>query len=58
MVSINYIGDVAQIYADKEMVADEYYCGEPFMIPAALLYRKDCYLVYSELKDDCYLEKA
>ncbi len=56
-VTIRYRGDAAQIYADEELTADEYYCGEPWRIPAALLYGKDCYLVYSELKNDCYLEE-
>ena len=57
MVRISYRGDAAQIYADRELVADEFYCGEDWMVPAAMLYGKECYLVYSELKKDCYLEE-
>ena len=48
--------DVAQIYADKKMVADTFYCGEKWRVSANLLYKKDCYLVMSELKDDFYRE--
>ena len=55
-IGIDYVGDAAQIYADGELVADEFYLGEVWRIPAALLYGKECYLVYSELKDDCYRE--
>ncbi|MBQ3889979.1 MAG: beta-galactosidase [Lachnospiraceae bacterium] len=48
--------DVAEIYADKEMVADAFYCGEKWRVPASLLYKKECYIVMSELKDDFYRE--
>ena len=44
------------IYADKKMVADTFYCGERWRVSANLLYKKDCYLVMSELKDDFYRE--
>lgn len=55
-IEIHYAGDAAQIYADGELAADEFYLGEVWRIPAKLLYGKECYLVYSELKDDCYRE--
>ncbi|WP_051199484.1 beta-galactosidase [Butyrivibrio fibrisolvens] len=55
-VNIRYEGDAAQIYADGKLVADEYYIGEKLRIPAKLIYGKESYLVYSELKDDCYRE--
>ena len=55
-VDIEYVGDVAQIYADGELVADEFYIGEKFRIPSKLIYGKESCLVYSELKDDCYRE--
>jgi hypothetical protein len=55
-VNIRYEGDAAQVYADGKLVADEYYIGERFRIPAKLIYGKESYLVYSELKDDCYRE--
>ncbi len=56
MIELNYAGDVAQIYADGELVADEYYKGTPWRIPAKLLYGRECYLVISELRDDFYKE--
>ena len=39
--------DVAQIYADGKLVADQYDCGFPWRIPASLLIGKECYLVMS-----------
>ena len=48
--------DVEQIYADGEMVADNFYYGVPWRVPAKMLYGKECYLVMSELKDDFYRE--
>ncbi|MBE5961662.1 MAG: glycoside hydrolase family 35 [Lachnospiraceae bacterium] len=55
-VEIEEIYDVAQIYADKKMVADSFYYGKPWRVPANLLYGKETYLVMSELKDDIYKE--
>ena len=55
-VEIPDICDTAQIYADGVLVADEYYCGVPWRIPARLLYGRDCYLFISEWKDDIYCE--
>ena len=48
--------DAAQIYADGQLVADHFFNGCAWEVPASLLYGKTCYLVMSELKDDCYLE--
>lgn len=48
--------DVAQIYADGEFVADNFYYGKPWRVPARMLYDKVCYLVMSEMKDDFYRE--
>ena len=48
--------DVAQIYADDRLVADNFYYGKPWRVPAKLLYGKECYLVMSEWKDDFYRE--
>ena len=48
--------DAAQIYADGQLAADNFFSGEPWLVPASLLYGRVCYLVMSELKDDCYLE--
>ena len=50
------ICDVSQIYADGELVADNFYYGEPWRVPAKLLWGKECYLVMSELRDDFYRE--
>ena len=49
-------GDVLQIYADGEMVADWYYFGTPWRVPCKLLYGKECYIAISEMKDDFYRE--
>lgn len=48
--------DTAQIYADARLVADNFYIGEPWRVPAEMLYGKEVYLVMSELKDDVYRE--
>ena len=53
---IDYVGDVAQIYADGELVADDYYYGKTWRVPCKLLYGKECYMVISEMKDDFYKE--
>ncbi|MFR3618932.1 beta-galactosidase, partial [Hominilimicola sp.] len=42
---IDYVGDVAQIYADGELVADDYYYGKTWRVPCKLLYGKECYMV-------------
>lgn len=55
-VTINEAYDVAQIYADGELVADNFYHGLAWRVPAALLAGKECYLVMSELWDDFYRE--
>ncbi|MBR5288328.1 MAG: beta-galactosidase [Clostridia bacterium] len=48
--------DAAQIYADGQLVADNFYTGKAWRVPARLLYGKECYLVMSEKKDDFYCE--
>ena len=53
---IDYVGDVAQIYADGELVADDYYYGKTWRVPCKFLYGKECYMVISEMKDDFYKE--
>ena len=53
---IDYVGDMAQIYADGELVADDYYYGKTWRVPCKLLYGKECYMVISEMKDDFYKE--
>lgn len=55
-IEVTYPCDVAQIYANGKMVADNYYTGQNWRVPAALLFGKECYLVMSEMKDDFYRE--
>ncbi len=55
-ITIDYIGDAAQLYADGELVADDFYYGKPWRVPARLLCGKSCYLAVSELRDDFYRE--
>ncbi len=57
MVEIPNVGDVLQLYtADNEMLADNYYYGKPWRVPAEMLFGKECYLAVSEMKDDFYKE--
>lgn len=55
-IDINYIGDTAQLYADGKIIADSYYYGKVWRVPARLLDKKECYLAVSELRDDFYKE--
>lgn len=55
-VSIDYYGDAAQIYADEDLVADSYYYGEEWRVPARSLEGKECYLAVSEMRNDFYRE--
>ena len=49
--------DAAQIYADGVMIADNFYTGVPWRVPAALLFGRECHLVMSERKNDFYCER-
>ncbi len=55
-LSIEEIYDVAQIYADGKLTADNFFCGKPWRVPASLLTGRECYLVMSERRDDFYRE--
>lgn len=55
-VEIDAPCDVMQIYADGKLAADDFYRGVCFRIPARLLYGKECFLLLSEQKDNCYME--
>lgn len=55
-VEIPFLCDAEQIYADGELVADNFYYGKVWRVPSKLLYGKECFLVMSELKDDFYRE--
>lgn len=48
--------DAEQLYADGTLVADNFYNGSPWRIPAKLLYDKTCYLAQSEMRNDFYRE--
>ena len=48
--------DAAQIYADGRLVADHFYTGAAWRVPASLLDGRACYLVMSERRDDFYCE--
>lgn len=43
-VSIGEPHDLAQLYADGRLVADEFGIGRPWRVPARLLYGRRCYL--------------
>ena len=55
-VELDFKYDVAQIYADGKLVADQYDCGFPWRVPASLLNGKECYLVMSPRYDRVYRE--
>lgn len=55
-VTVEYVGDVAQIYADGQLIADDYYYGRPWRVPASLLHGKECFLAVAERRDDFYRE--
>jgi len=56
-VEIPNVGDVLQLYtAENELLADNFYYGKPWRVPASLLFGKECYLAVSELKEDFYKE--
>ncbi len=56
-VEIPDVGDVLQLYtADNELLADNYYYGKAWRVPASLIYGRECYLAVSELKNDFYKE--
>ncbi|MBQ3425581.1 MAG: beta-galactosidase [Clostridia bacterium] len=48
--------DVAQLYTDGALTADNFWYGKPWRIPARLIYGKKAYIVCSELKNDFYRE--
>lgn len=56
MAEIEYKGDAAQLYAGGELIADDYYYGKKWRVPARLIYGKECYMAVSELRDDFYRE--
>ncbi len=55
-IEIPDIYDAAQLYADGKLVADNFYYGKPWRLPASILYGKECYLVYSEYQGEFYRE--
>ncbi len=55
-IEIPDLCDAAQLYADGELVADHFYYGKPWRLPASLLHGRECYLVFSEYKGEFYHE--
>ncbi|MCC8169354.1 MAG: beta-galactosidase, partial [Oscillospiraceae bacterium] len=55
-IELPYTGDAAQLYADGELIADDYFYGDIWRVPASMLDGKEVYFGYSELLDDCYTE--
>lgn len=55
-IEVPYKYDTAQLYINGTLAADDYYYGNRWRLPAAMIYGNEAVLVYSELKDDCYLE--
>lgn len=55
-IEVPYSYDVAQIYAEGRLVADNFYIGKVWRVPAREVFMKDAYLVMSEMKDDFYRE--
>ncbi len=55
-VRFPYTYDCLQVYVDGRLVADNFYTGREFRMPAKLLYGKQVYAVYSEIGDDFWKE--
>lgn len=55
-ISLEQTYDTAQLYADGHLIADNFYYGMPWRVPAKLAAGKECYLVLSEMKNDFYRE--
>ena len=48
--------DVAQVYADGQLIADSFDYGLPWKLPAQMLAGRECFAVFSEPRDDFYRE--
>ena len=48
--------DAAQVYADGRLIADSFDYGMPWKLPAAALAGRECFVVFSEARDDFYRE--
>jgi hypothetical protein len=55
-IKLRYIGDSAQLYADGELVADDFFYGAEWVVPAKLLYGKEAYFAFAAPRDNYYLE--
>lgn len=55
-IEISDLCDVAQLYVDGILVADQFFYGKPWRIPASLISGGKCHLVMSEFHDDFYRE--
>ena len=48
--------DVAQIYANGQLVADSFYYGPAWRNPASIIYGNDAYLLTSDFREDVYID--
>ena len=56
-LSVDFVGDVAQLYDGKRLLADQFYLGRPWDVALDAVEGETVTLVISELKKDgCYLE--
>lgn len=55
-IKLPYVGDSAQLYADGELVADDFFYGAEWTVPAKLLYGREVYFAYAAVRDNCYFE--
>ncbi|MCD8391009.1 MAG: beta-galactosidase [Firmicutes bacterium] len=55
-IELDFMSDVMQLYIDGALTADTYYKGIPWRLPAAMLNGRECYLTYSQARNDFYKE--
>jgi len=56
MVEIPFEYDVAQLYVDNKFVADSFYYGKPWQLPAKMLYGKEAYIALSDSSFKFYMD--
>lgn len=55
-INIDLKCDVMQLYADGNLLDDDFYHGLPFRFPKSILKNKELYIVASEYQDNSYME--
>ena len=55
-VEIDLPCDCAQVYRDRKLIADWFWCGVPQQLPARLLFGGECFLFWSEMGGGIYTE--